>query len=561
MGPARIPQEHVPNADGFVAGERFLASVSRRLRALEGERLIERLWARDHTLWRESPQEIADRLGWLDAVEWARARLGEIGSFAAELRASGVQDVVLLGMGGSSLAPEVFRRTFGSAPGHPRLHVLDTTSPAAIRQLTEALDAERLHVLVASKSGSTIEVRTLLAYFRAFVESATGAAGSGDHFSAITDPGTGLEQLARERGFRRVFRNAADVGGRYSALSFFGLVPASVLGVDVAELLSRAAAMAESCRSRREPATNPGCSLGATLGEAVRLGCDKLTLLISPRLASFGLWVEQLLAESTGKDGTGVIPIVGEPWVERVCTAEDRLFVTLRLDGDENEALDRAAASITTAGRPLFRITVPEVLALGAEMFRWEFATAVCGHVLGVHPFDQPDVQSTKERTQQILAGLSSGHGSPEVPAGDAAELLAGARPGDYAAILIFGAASPELEEACAELRRALVEVQGIATTLGYGPRFLHSTGQLHKGGSDRGVFVQILLDEDPLPIPGESFGFRELLGAQATGDLEALRSVGRRVVRARMGEDAAAGVAALARSVRAGGSAARTKA
>ncbi len=554
MGPARIPQGQASKAGGFLADERFVESVSRRMTALKNERAIERLWRRDHTLWRENPKEIADRLGWLDAVEWVRPRLGEIEAFTSELRAGRVQDVVLLGMGGSSLAPEVFRQTFGSAPGHPRLHVLDTTSPAVIRRVTAGLDAERLHVLVASKSGSTIEVRMLLAHFLAFVESAVGAAASGDHFSAITDPQTGLEQLARERRFRRVFRNAADIGGRYSALSFFGLVPAGVLGVSLKEFLSRAEAMAESCRSSREPAENPGCLLGVVLGEAVRRGCDKLTLLSSPRLASFGLWVEQLLAESTGKDGTGVVPVVGEPWVERACTAEDRLFVSLSLEGDANETLDRRSAAIAAARGSVFPIQVPDALSLGAEMFRWEFATAICGHVLGVHPFDQPDVQSTKERTQQILSGLGSGHGLPEVPTGDAAELLAAARPGDYAAILIFGAPSPELEEASAELRRALVEVRGIATTLGYGPRFLHSTGQLHKGGSDRGVFVQILLDEEPLRIPGEGFGFRELLSAQAAGDLEALRSAGRRAVRVRVGDRAAAGIAALARRVRAGG-------
>jgi glucose-6-phosphate isomerase/transaldolase/glucose-6-phosphate isomerase len=440
-----------------------------------------------------------------------------------------VEDVLLLGMGGSSLAPEVFRRTLGSAPGRPRLHVLDTTSPRRIRRVTEAIDARRFHALVASKSGSTIEVRTLFAHYRAV---AAGVGEPGARFTAITDPGTGLEELARAEGFRACFTNDPDIGGRYSALSCFGLVPAAVLGADVDGLLDRAAGMAAACLDDGPAASNPGCVLGAALGAAAGAGRDKLTLLLSPEIESLGLWVEQLVAESTGKDGRGIVPVVGEPWVGAGALGNDRLFVASRVAGGRNEGLDARVAELQAAGCPVLTIDLDGPLDLGAAMFRWEHATAVAGHVLGIQPFDQPDVQSTKAATMRILDALRRGESLPDEAGGDGGRLLRAARPGDYVALMVYGDPSSELLDALDELRAAVGRSLRLATTLGIGPRFLHSTGQLHKGGAANGVFLQILLDEEDVPVPGEHFGFRELLGAQAGGDLDALRAAGRRVAR-----------------------------
>ena len=532
------PNPEVRSGSLSASGE-MAEAVSRTREGLSRDAVALRLRDRDHTLWREDPREIADRLGWLSVADEMPERLGEIRGFVQSLDREGVRDVVLLGMGGSSLAPEVFRRTFGST--RMRLHVLDTTSPAWIRRVTEALDPGRSHVLVASKSGSTIEVRALLAHFAERIP-------GGDSFSAITDPETGLHRLAEERGFRNAFLNPPDIGGRYSALSLFGLVPAAVLGMDLDELLRRARELAVRCGPEAPVDENPGLDLGAVLGAGAKAGRDKMTLLTSPGLDSFGLWIEQLVAESVGKDGRGVVPVCDEPGSAAATSGGDRLHVAIRLAGEENEELDRRLSALESAGQPVYGIEVPDRIALGAEMLRWEIATAVLGHLLDVHPFDQPDVQSTKDRTNAILEGRA-----PAVPPAskDPTALVGEMREGDWLALLVFGDVTGELVAAADELRRAVLETRGTATTFGMGPRFLHSTGQLHKGGPDTGVFLQLVLEEEPLPIPGWEFGFGDLLRAQADGDLAALQEAGRRVTRIDGRGDPAGALRRMAREVR----------
>lgn len=449
---------------------------------MEQAGLVERIWAHEADVWTGGDE--AQWLGWLDEPLRMRERLDELLAFASSVD---VDDVVLLGMGGSSLAPEVLRRAFGS----DRFHVLDTTHPAAIRRVAGSLDPARTMVVGASKSGTTLETRAQLAWFREWAE------GAPAEFVAITDPGSELERLAREHGYRAVFSGEPTVGGRYSALTVFGLVPALLMGVDLARLLDRAEEMRQACRLAEG---NPGLDLGLALGERWREGRDKV--VVGPSLHGFGLWVEQLLAESTGKDGKGLVPVVdGPPGGEDVQAQE------VRLEGPYE---------------------------VGQEFFRWEFATAVAGSLLGVNPFDQPDVQAAKDRTGALLA---SGEEPDLGPLGSLEDLLEGARPGeDYVAILAF--VDPEREHDLEPLV-ARAEATGCVVTTGLGPRYLHSTGQLHKGGPDRGVFLQVVddLGGDELPIPGYEFGFRRLIAAQAAGDLAALEERGRRVARVRLEE------------------------
>jgi glucose-6-phosphate isomerase len=500
------------------------------LAGLAREAIPRRIRERDHTVWRPDPIGISDRLGWLGVAGEMPGRLPEIRELVEGLRAESIADVVLVGMGGSSLAPEVFRRILGSAAGHPRLHVLDSTSPARIRRVTDAVEPARTCVIIASKSGTTIEVRTLRQHFRE-VLARTGRAE--DRLIAITDPGTPLASMSSDEGWRRVFLNPPDIGGRFSALSLFGLVPAGILGVNLEGFLERAQRLEAACEDH--PAASPGAWLGAVMGAAARGGRDKLVLAPSPSLEPFGLWIEQLVAESTGKDGTGIVPVAGAASAR----GQDSLVVEMCLAGEE-------PAPVAGAGTPVVRLDVPDELSLGAEMFRWELATAVAGHVLGVHPFDQPDVQAAKTRTNELLAGLGE-QGVPRVAAGDPAELLATVKPGDYVGLMVYGEETRHLVSALGELREAIAARHDVAVTVGFGPRFLHSTGQLHKGGPSSGIFLQWLLEEGELPVPGEPWGFHDLIAAQAGGDLEALRDAGRRVMRVAAGPDPVASIRALA--------------
>ncbi len=481
--------------------------VERRLSELERAEVARRIWARDHTVWKPDPAEISSRLGWLTVHEQMTQHVDDLVAFGQQVADDGFRDVVLMGMGGSSLAPEVIHATFGAAEGFPVLHVLDTTDPATIIALENSIDLSRTLFVVASKSGGTIEALSHLAYFLSKIP-------RGEQFVAITDAGTKLETLARDRGFRRVFLNPADIGGRYSALSYFGLVPAALVGAPVHELLEQAGEMAGVCGSSMPVAANSGLWLGTVMGEAAVARRDKLTLVVPNTIGTFGTWVEQLVAESTGKEGRGILPVEGEPLGGPQVYGGDRLFVSI---GDDFGL------------EPAVSLPFDGPAQLGAEFFRWEFATAVAGAILGINPFDQPNVQEAKDATSRILAAGQV----PDPGLDDLDVLLDQVRPGDYIAITAYIQRSGDNEEALRSVRSRLRDRYRVATTVGFGPRFLHSTGQLHKGGPNTGVFIQVVVDDEAdLEIPGQPYTFGTLKAAQALGDLESLRAHGRRVAR-----------------------------
>jgi len=538
---------------------------------------VARLWKGDATLWTGRDE---DRwVGWLRIIDQQRARREEFGRVAEDVRLAGFGAVVVLGMGGSSLCPDVLARTFGRVPGFPQALVLDSTVPAEIRSLERQLDLRRTLFLVASKSGTTIEPAALLAYFLDRVRSLMGA-GAGSRFVAITDPGTELEKLAQREGFRKVFHGVPSIGGRYSALSHFGMVPAASMGVDAPRLLDRALLMADACAPDRPASGNPGLVLGVALGAAARGGRDKLTLVCSPAIAALGGWLEQLVAESLGKHGLGLVPVAGEALGTPRSYGEDRFFAYVRLASAASPEQDKAVAALERAGFPVVRIELADPNDLGQEFFRWEVATAVAGAVLGVNPFDQPDVETAKVAARRVTAAFEeSGALPPEVPVlegdgmrlfadpGNAQALSASARDqspagwvrahlarlgkGDYLALNAFLEMSPSNDAVLQEIREAVRQSARVATTVGYGPRFLHSTGQLHKGGPNSGVFLEVTADDaERVPIPGRRFDFGVLSRAQARGDFEVLAERGRRVLRIHLGSDVKAGLASLRRTV-----------
>lgn len=518
------------------------------LAGLERRQVISRIWSGDHTVWKPDPTEIADRLGWLTVTDFMRKQIPAMETLATEVRDAGFRHLVLLGMGGSSLGPEVLRQTFGSAPGYPKLIVLDSTVPAWVRSVADAIDPAHTIFLVSSKSGSTTEPNMFYAYFRDLVEKTVGQETAGQHFIAVTDPGTLLDKMAREQGFRRAFLNPADLGGRYSVLSYFGLVPAALIGLDVPKLLDQADGMRETTAPNVPIRQNPGAWLGVVMGVLAQQGRDKLTIVTSPSISSFALWVEQLIAESTGKEGLGIVPVAGEPLGPPDHYGGDRLFVYLRLDGDDNDETDELMTSIESSGQPVVRLVLRDKYDLGAEFFRWEMATAVAGSILGINPFDQPNVQAAKDMTESVLDQYGS---SGKLPAmedpGSLADLLAMSGPADYLAIMAYVPQTPEFDLALDALRRKVTERHSIATTMGYGPRFLHSTGQLHKGGPTSGLFLQFTTEHaQDIAIPGAPFTFGVLADAQAIGDLNALRAAGRRVVRVDLGAQPAEAIRRL---------------
>lgn len=517
---------------------------------LDQESIVTRMWQGDHRVWSDTPTEIEDRLGWLTLPEKMTGKVSALSSFASQVREAGFRNVVLLGMGGSSLGPEVIRRTLGSGPGFPELRVLDSTLPSWIQGAEEAIDPARTIFLVSSKSGTTIESNTLCSHFQQRVTDAVGEGPAGGNFVAITDPGTPLELLGQREGFRHVFLNPPEIGGRYSVLSYFGMVPAALIGLDLEDFLGRAGAMQESC-SVAEAAANPGARLGAIMGSMAVEGRDKLTLVTSPALAGFGLWVEQLLAESLGKSGKGIIPVAGEPELPPDRYSDDRLIVYLRLRGDDNTATDSLTDSIS-GNHPTVRLELRDRADLGAEFYRWEFATAVAGHILGVHPFDQPNVQGAKDKTDLVLEQFTTTGHLPSIETGEAmGNLLGKAKSGDYLAILAYLPDNEEVCSALAQLRLRLTQKLGIPTTTGFGPRYLHSTGQLHKGGPNSGIFLQLTADHPAeMPIPGRPYSFGTLADAQSTGDLQALRELGWRVARVHLGAEPAAGIQRLTASL-----------
>ena len=538
------------------------AAIRSRLEAFTADRVAERLWAKDGSLWAASGKpadEVAAWLGWLDLPEAMSARVTELEHLARDVREDGYRRAAVLGMGGSSLAPELFSRVFGwaggtggagaAAPDGLELRVLDSTHPDVVRGFRSWASEERTLFCVSSKSGATTEPN---AFQAAMAEIAPAL-----DFVAITDPGTALADLARAQEFRAIIEAPPDVGGRYSALTVFGLVPAGLAGVDVGGLLERARAMADACRTPTA-ADNPGLALGAFLGEAALAGRDKLTILTDDRLASFGDWAEQLIAESTGKAGTGIVPVVGEPLGDVASYADDRAFVHLTLEPAIDGAVTELLRRLEEAGHPVRRIGLADVLDIGAEFMRWEVATAVAGIVLGIDPFDQPNVQESKDATKELLEAYRSRGALPEPMSlvaqpglavtadpealGDAPvtvdgavrHLIASARGGsDYVAILAYVPPDPGVVDGLQRIRERIRDATGAATTLGFGPRFLHSTGQLHKGGPETGIFLQVTAEPSKdLPIPGWEETFGTLVAAQALGDLASLQRRGRRAMR-----------------------------
>jgi glucose-6-phosphate isomerase len=551
----------VTSASGSVAPA---PAVAARLARWAEEQVADRLWARDGSLWAASgkaPEEVAARLGWLDLPHPAPGHAEEWHRLAKGVRDDGYDRAAVLGMGGSSLAPEVFSRVFGDILGAPavahpglELRILDSTHPDAVRGFREWAESGRTVFCVSSKSGSTTEPNAFHA--------AMSAHAPALDFVAITDPGSELADLARSQGFRAIVDGQPDVGGRYSALSAFGLLPAALHGVDLASLLSRAAVMADACR--RTAPENPGLQLGAAMGEAALAGRDKLTIVTSPRLASLGDWIEQLVAESTGKAGRGIVPVVGEPLGAAGAYGADRQFVFIDLADERDPGRQALADELERLGHPVIRLELAEPLEIGAEFVRWEVATAAAGLILEIDPFDQPNVQEAKDATRALLDEYRRVGALPQ-PAplvaqpgmaayGDAAvlgdeprtvegalrALLATAREGDYVGLLAYLPADAGTVELLQRVRGLLRDRTGMAATLGFGPRFLHSTGQLHKGGPATGIFLQLTaVPRRDLPIPGwpESFGI--LIAAQAAGDLAALQRRGRRVLRLHLADPA----------------------
>jgi transaldolase / glucose-6-phosphate isomerase len=507
-------------------------AVASRLSQWNASNSVRRVWQGDPTVWSDDPStpELADRLGWLDLHVRMRDHLAGIAQVAEEVR-SDSSHVVICGMGGSSLAPEVFAHCFGRQAGWPELVVVDTTHPDAVRALHERIDLASTTFVVSSKSGGTLETLSL---FRTFY-AATG--GDGSRFVAITDPGTSLADLGRDRGFRRVFETLPDVGGRFSALTHFGLVPAAMAGIDVGRLLDGAGELARHASDN--VTDDPAVGLGIALGELTRQGRDKLTMLTSPSLSSFPSWMEQLLAESLGKDGTGVVPVADEPPRGPSAYADDRVFLAFVLAGENRPDLD----ALIRAGQPVLGFELPDLYSLGYEMLRAEVVTSVAGAVLGVHPFDQPDVEEAKRLANRAMSGELDVSRAPTVSADDAGdalgEFLDDLVPGDYVGIHAFLAPTDDRWGRLQGLRKVVGARTGLATTLGWGPRFLHSTGQLHKGGPGTGAFIQ-LMDRpgEDFAVPETDHTFGRIIAAQAAGDHQALLDAGRRVVRVDLGTE-----------------------
>jgi len=533
--------------------------------------VIERIWNKDAALWKSEAAHqkiIANSLGWLTVPGEMLEVAEELKSFAESVTAAGFQHVMVCGMGGSSLCPEVLRQTFGQQDGFPELLVLDSTDPDTINRFREQIDIAKCLFVIASKSGTTTEPNAFHRYW--YNEVAQHSDTSGDSFVTITDPGSQMADIAAREGFRRIFLNQADIGGRYSALSYFGMVPATLMGVDAARLLRQAHSMVTACGAQAAVNQNPAAMLGAVMAECARGGRDKLTIVTDQKLAALGLWVEQLIAESTGKEGIGIVPVVGEPLGAVSDYGNDRLFASIGVGPADDETNSRLKA-LEGAGHPVVYRKLADVYDLGAEFFLWEMATAFAGWRLGINPFDQPNVQESKDATKALLEKYTQDGKFAEQPAlasdgqltvyggaaGEASPALsvpetirahcAKIKPGDYVALLAYIEETSEGELAIQEIRTTVRKATHCATTNGFGPRFLHSTGQLHKGGSDEGVFIQITApDKVDFPVPEAPYTFSVLKDAQALGDFQSLLKHGRRAIRVDLGKDVIAGLDSL---------------
>lgn len=539
--------------------------VSDRITQAGNEHLAARLWQKDSSLWKSDEADrkiIKNSLGWLHAAEKLEEVLDDLLDFTAEVEEAGFKHVVHMGMGGSSLAPLVMAESFGKFEEGLPFTVLDTTDPATILKIEQEVPLSETLFIVASKSGTTVELNAFCDYFYEKLKALKGSYAGGN-FIAITDPGSKLVNIARERKFRRTFLNFSDIGGRYSALSYFGLVPAVLLGIDVPEFLTRALRMVHACQSCVPAEKNPGLALGAAMGELAIKGRDKLTLMVPKKMESFGLWLEQLVAESTGKEVKGILPVSGEPLLDSDDYGQDRFFVCVKMNGDDDGATVALVRKLIDAGHPVVTIDLADVYDLAQEFFRWEFAAAVAGAIIGINAFDQPNVQESKDNTVRLLDEIrANGSLRDESPSMQDDDLkvygtvsgntlaealksfLAQSKPCDYVSIMAYLQVSSEVEERIFPMRNEIAKKLRLAATFGYGPRFLHSTGQYHKGGPNTGLFIQLTAEDTAdAPIPGQTYGFSVLKRAQALGDLETLRNHERRVLHIDLGKDVVAGL------------------
>ena len=566
------------NRQSYKLTDSLAAAVGESLEDWQKNHKVERLWRCDASLWTGSDE--GKWLGWLGITRDQLARLGPLQSIAEEVKTTGFAHAVLLGMGGSSLCPEVLALTFGRSAAFPRFHVLDSTDSAQIRAVEARIDLAHTLFIVSSKSGSTLEPNIYKQYFFERVKQVVGEKEAGHHFIAITDPSSKMQQVAEADGFRYIFFGVPSIGGRYSALSDFGMVPAAIMGVDVPRFLNATEEMVQACGPAVLPAENPGVVLGTILGVLATQGShprDKVTIVASPGIFDLGAWLEQLLAESTGKVGKGLIPVDRERLGPPAAYGDDRVFVYLRLETAADAAQDAAIDALERAGQPLIRIAVEQVYNLGQEFFRWEIATAVAGSIIGINAFNQPDVEASKIATRKLTTQYEqTGKLPPETPIleADGVKLFAdeknaanlrraatsdpslvgylrahlgGLKPGDYFALLGYIEMNAAHEEWLAAIRHAVRDAKHVATCLGFGPRFLHSTGQAYKGGPNSGVFLQVTCDQAAdLPVPGQKYTFGVVKAAQARGDFDVLAERGRRALRVHLGADAAAGLKQL---------------
>ena len=555
--------------------ESLAATVKTTIADWQSGGKMKRLWDRDASLW--TGDDESKWLGWLDIVEEQTAHQDELQKFAKEVHTRGFEHILLLGMGGSSLCPEVLRMTFGRIPQFPNLHVLDSTDPAQVKAFEHQIDIAKTLFIVSSKSGSTLEPNIFKQYFFERTKQTVGAAKAGSHFIAITDPGSKMQQVAEGDHFLHIFFGRPSIGGRYSALSNFGMVPAAAIGLDTKKFLSRTAEMVRACGPGSSVEENPGAALGIILGTAANAGRDKVTIITSPGIADLGAWLEQLLAESTGKIGKGIIPVDREALTSPDIYGNDRVFAYVRLENGVDADQEAKVAAIEKAGHPVVRITMADTYDLGAEFFRWEIATAVAGAIIGINAFNQPDVEASKIATRNLTseyektgslpaekpiledsgvklftddknaADLAKAAGTDKSLAGYLKAHLSRIKAGDYFAVLGYIQMNAEHEQSLQKLRHAVRDKKHVATCLGFGPRFLHSTGQAYKGGPNSGVFLQITCDDAvELPVPGQKYTFGIVKAAQARGDFQVLAERGRRALRVHLGSNLKTGLATL---------------
>ncbi len=563
------------NRQTYTLPDKLADDVNASLEEWKKSGKLKRLWQKDASLWTRADED--KWLGWLDITEKQIEDLDKLKNIAADIKQASFKNALLLGMGGSSLCPEVLRKTFGKAAGYPDLQVLDSTDPAQIKSIEESVDLASTICIVSSKSGTTLEPNIYKQYFFDRVKAKVGEKEVGNRFIAITDPGSKMQRVAEKDKFRKIFMGVPSIGGRYSALSNFGMVPAAVMGMDVSKFLKNTQKMVEACGLDTDAVANPGVTLGTILGIAANQGRDKITIITSPGIFDLGAWLEQLLAESTGKSGKGIIPIDRERLAKPEAYGDDRVFAYLRLESDPDKEQSAEVDALAKAGNPVVRMVVPDIYNLGQEFFRWEIATAVAGALIGINAFNQPDVEASKLETRKLTTEYeSSGKLPPESPffTGDGAKLYADVKntaelkgggtltgflkkhlsrigSGDYFAVLGYITMNEAHEEALEAIRLAVRDNKKVATVLGFGPRFLHSTGQAYKGGPNSGVFLQITCDDAvDILVPGQKYTFGVVKAAQARGDFAVLAERGRRALRVHLGKDVAAGLATLSKAV-----------